>query len=258
MSEPSNEELIDAVDDVLTTTLSLARELAEDDADRSSDCPGWSVRDQLAHMVGLEQVLSGSPEPEIELPPLAHVSTELDAFMEKQVHVRRGLPLAAIADELAGLLPRRLAQLRAHAAEGDPEVRAPIGTRALSASLPIRVFDLWAHEQDIRRALGRPPRIEGPAAEISLGRALLGWTIGLPRQVEGLDGRLVVRVTAPVASETEVTFGAGGAEATLTGDLGEVTRVFCGRGPVDEITAGMLAGDPALVDALRPHLAMTP
>ncbi|MCP3990447.1 MAG: maleylpyruvate isomerase family mycothiol-dependent enzyme [Actinomycetia bacterium] len=254
MSSPSNEALADAVEEVLAATLSLARELTEEDADRPTDCPGWSVRDHLAHMVGLEQVLSGSPEPDIELPPLAHVVTDFDVFMEKLIHVRRDLPVAAIADELAGLVPRRMAQLRAQVGEGDPEVPGPFGQRPLSLSLPIRVFDLWAHEQDIRRALGRQPRIEGQAAEISLDRVLLGWTAGLPKRVEGVDGRLVVRVTAPVESETEVVVGAGGPEVTLTGDLGQVTRVFCGRGGV----ADVMAGDPDLAAAIRNHLAMTP
>ena len=59
VAERSNSELFDAIDDVLLTTLSIARDLTEDDADRATECPGWTVRDQLAHMVGLEQVLHG-------------------------------------------------------------------------------------------------------------------------------------------------------------------------------------------------------
>lgn len=45
MPERSIHVLIDAVDDVLLTTLSWVRDLTETDADLPSECPGWTVRD---------------------------------------------------------------------------------------------------------------------------------------------------------------------------------------------------------------------
>lgn len=254
MTERTNSDYIDAVDDVLLTTLSLARDLTEADADLPTDCPGWTVRDQLAHMVGLEQVLSGAPQPDVELPELAHVTSEIDVYMERQIHVRRRLPLSAIADELAGLRRRRVAELRLLAAEGDPAVKAPRGERPLSAALPVRAFDLWVHEQDIRRAVGLPVRTEGIAAEIALERSLMGWSAVLPKQL-GIDAEVVISVTGPTPSETRVQLGAGGQAVTITGDLGQITRWFCGRStPGDsEIT-----GDPAMVDLVCASLALTP
>ena len=251
----SNLELIDVVDDVLTTTLSLVRDLTEDDAGLPTECPGWTVRDQLAHMVGLEQVLDGAPAPAIELPPFAHVVSDIDMYMEKSVHVRRQLPLASIADELAGFRPRRLEALRRLAAAGDPSVAGPFGDRPLSVSLPIRVFDLWAHEQDIRRAVGVPVRTDGPAGQIALERSLRGWSAALPEQLDGVDADIVVRVTGPAASETRIVVGHGGPTAVITGDLGEITRLFCGRtAPSDET----LTGDVGVVSALGERLGMTP
>lgn len=255
MTDPTIDQLLDAFDDILRTTVSLARDLSEDDADRPTDCPGWTVRDQLAHMTGLEQVLGGAPQPDIELPPLDHVRTDFDGFMERQVHVRRQLPLSAIADELDGLRRRRSSQLRGLAAEGDPEVPGPFGMRKLSASLPIRVFDLWAHEQDIRRAVGLPVRQHGEAASISLGRALLGWTVGFPKALDGHDLDLVVEVTDPEPSTTAVTIGAGGPTVTIRGDLATVTWLFCGRGAATDEVSG---DDPELVAAVRERLAFTP
>ena len=247
-------ELIDAVDDVLLTTLSLARDLTDADADLPTECPGWSVRDQLAHMVGLEQVLGGAPHPDIELPALTHVSSEIDVFMEQQVHVRRQLPLCAVADELAGLRPRRIAELHRLAAEGDPMVKGPFGERPLSASLPIRAFDLWAHEQDIRRAVGLPARTDCAAAEVALERSLLGWSVALPQQLD-VDVELVIAVTGPTASETRIVVGAGGPIVTLTGDLAQITRWFCGRARPGD---GDVDGAPALIDALSSHWGLTP
>lgn len=255
MPDWTNDQLIDAIDDILRTTVSLARDIPEAEADRPTECPGWTVRDQLAHMVGLEQVLSGAPQPSIDLPPLDHVASEFDEYMERQIHIRRNLPLSAIADELDGLRPRRIAQLRVAAAKGDPDVPAPFGARPMSRSLPIRVFDLWVHEQDIRRAMDLPVRQQGDAAAVALDRALQGWTGGLPGKLDGVSGEVVIEVTGPAASRTSIRLGTEGARATITGDLGELTRLFSGRsGP----SANQLHGDTELVDALRDQLAMTP
>lgn len=254
MTGRSIDEIIDAIDDVLLTASSLARDLTEQDAELATECPGWTVRDQLAHMVGLEQVLSGTPHPDIELPPLDHVSSEIDVYMEQQVHVRRQLALGAIADEMAGLRPRRVSELRRLAAEGDQLVAGPFGERLLSASLPLRAFDLWAHEQDIRRAVGLPVRTDCSAAELALERSLLGWSAALPTRL-GIDAELVISMPGSNRSETRVVLGDGGTTVALTGDLGQLTRWFCGRsGPTD----ADVTGDPALVEAVRHGLAMTP
>lgn len=255
MADRTTSELVDAVEDVLRTTLDLAREIGDDEADHATECPGWSVRDQLSHIVGLEQVLNGAPFPTVELPAFDHVLNDFDVYMEKIVHIRRQLPLAAIADELAGLLPRRIAQLRALAAQGDPMVLGPFGERALSASMPIRVFDLWAHEQDIRRAIGLPVRTTGAAADVSLERTLLGWTALLPKKVEGVDGILSIRATGRPSSDVSITLGNGGPTATLSGDVGRLTWLGCGRGRADP---AWLEGDATVIAAVTPHLGFTP
>jgi SCP-2 sterol transfer family len=36
--------------------------------------------------------------------------------------------------------------------------------------MAIRVFDCWYHDQDIREALDRPGYLDGPVADLSLGR----------------------------------------------------------------------------------------
>ena len=253
---PTNHDLVDAVEEVLTATLELARTLTPEQGELATGCPGWTVQNNLAHMVGLETVMSGTPDPKVDIPPYEHVKNKAGRYMERHVEMRRALPLQAVADELAGLIPRRIGQLRALAAQGDPAVPGPFGVQALSRSLPIRVFDLWAHEQDIRRAVGLEPRCDGRSGAIALGQVLTGWSGGLPASVTGLDGQLVVEVTGPGPSSTTIPLGSGGpATATLRGDAGQLTATYCGRGEPDP---GLLSGDPALVAALSGHLAMTP
>lgn len=254
----SNHELVDIVDDVMATTIELAYDLGEDAASLPTDCPGWTVRDQLAHMVGLEQILGGAPAPTVELPPLHHVTSDVHAYMERPVHVRRGLPLVAVADELAGLRPRRIEQMRRQADEGDPEVAAPMGgRRPLSLSTTIRVFDLWVHEQDIRRAVGLPVRTGCAAAGVGLDRALAGWSGALSER-SGAIGSLTIRLVDRGLPDIRIELGEPGDDAAsvlLAGDVGDLLRVFCGRNaPIDDL----LTGDATLARSLAPHLAMTP
>jgi len=253
-AERTNSQLVDAVDDVLLQTLSLARDLSEDDAGLPTDCPGWTIRDVLAHMVGLEQVLQGAPQPAVDLPDLEHVVNEFDEYMEQHVHIRRQLPLSAIADELAGLRSRRIPTLRSLAAEDDPVVPSPFRDQPMSKAMPIRVFDLWAHEQDIRRAVGLPPRVDGAAAEISIERSVLGWTHVVPTLLDQ-PATVSIEVTGRPDLSAEFDVDGGGDEVTVQGDLATLTAVFCGRG---EQPAGVLAGADTLVAALDGRLALTP
>lgn len=253
-AQRTNSELVDAVDDVLLQTLSVARDLSESDADLPTDCPGWTVRDVLAHMVGLEQVLQGAPQPAVDLPDLDHVVNDFDRYMEQQVHIRRRLPLAAIADELAGLRSRRTPTLRSLAQQDDPVVPSPFREQPMSKAMPIRVFDLWAHEQDIRRAVGLPPRVDCAAAEISMERSLLGWTHAIPELLDR-PATVVIDVDGRPDLSTEIEVDGGGDEVVIRGDLATLTAVFCGRG---EQPAGVLEGDDALVAALDGRLGLTP
>ena len=47
-STPSNDDLIDAVEEVLTATLELARTLTPEQGELPTGCPGWSVQNKLA------------------------------------------------------------------------------------------------------------------------------------------------------------------------------------------------------------------
>jgi len=252
------DQLIDAIGDVLAAVVTLGDEtVTADQAQLPTDCPGWTVHDQFAHIVGLEQVLNGAPEPAMELPALAHVVTDLDRYMEKHVHIRRLLPFQSVVDELAGFLPRRMDTLYQTAdEEGDPMVKGPFGERPLSVSLPVRVFDLWAHEQDIRRALSLPPRLDCDAARISLSRSLVGWSKSLDGTLTGVNGLLEVIVEGDDEIEgISVRLGAGGPTVRLQGDVGQLTRAFCGRGEPDR---SLFSGDETLIDALHGKLALTP
>ncbi len=120
----------------------------------------------------------------------------------------------------------------------------------------VRVFDSWMHEQDMRRALGRPGHLTGPVVDASLERfrAALGFIVGkkaaAPQGAAGViattgdneqvvDGRATlvadpppsptVRIVLPFETfialgggrwNLEDALGAGGAELSGDEELG--------------------------------------
>ena len=256
-------DFVDAVDNVLDRVIVIGRSTTDDQADLPSDCPGWSVRDLFAHIVGLGQLLDGAPVPDVDLPDLDHVVNDLDRHMEGPIQIRRGLPLVAVVDELEGFRPRRLTHLRQLAsAEGDPEVTSPFGDpRPLSATLPVHLVDIWSHEQDLRRALGLAVQTDTPAGRFCLTRTLEVWSALLPRKVEGVDAELVVTATGEGSDgqATTIELGAGGQQLGLSGSAAALTRAGFGRGPLEARLADLsLKGPEAAFEAIIPHLVFTP
>jgi len=254
--------LIDCVDLIYREAIDFCRTLTPEQAGLPTGCPGWSVHDQLAHMVGLEQSLVGSSEPTIDLPDFDHVRHDIGRYMESQVHARRPLPFDAIIDEMVGLHPRRLAQMRQQAAEGDIELTMPWGAkRSLSESLKVRVLDLWSHEQDIRLAVGAAPRTEGMDGDLVETRTLGAWQTLLPSSIDG-PGRIHIAFTDGNNGEAVIQLGEaveGQPTLSISGTRSVLTCLGFGRQPVsDYLSAATITGDVALREQVIPHLGFTP
>ena len=254
--------LIDCVDQVYSEAISFCRTLTPEQTGLSTGCPGWSVHDQLAHMVGLEQSLVGSSEPTIDVPVFDHVRNDIGRYMESHVHARRALPFEAIIDEMAGLHPRRLAQLREQAAQGDIELTTPWGSkRSLSESLKVRVLDLWSHEQDIRLAVGAAPRTNGIDGDLAETRTLGAWQALLPRSVDG-PGRIHIVFTDGNNGAVVIQLGDAVENQpmlSISGTRSVLTCLGFGRQPVsDYLSAATITGDADLRAQVIPHLGFTP
>jgi len=124
----------------------------------------------------------------------------------------------------------------------------------------VRVFDCWIHEQDLRRAVGRPGNRDGAAEVLILDRAAAALGFVLGRQVKPPEGTSVVwEVTGPLARTVSVAIEGGRGRAlesppsvpgvVLTLDAETFWRLGCGRiDPVEALADGSvaLAGDEAL------------
>ena len=239
MEQFSTADVIAGLDEVWQSVLEATDAMKETSWELPTDCPGWDVSDQVAHLTGVELMLLGEPAPEIELGERDYVKSDFGASMEVWVEARRSLPGKAVRAEFAETTARRLAVLRALPEEAfDEIVGSPIGQVPMRTFMTVRIMDSWIHEQDIRLALGRPGGRNGLGERVTLARvdAALGGIVGkgaaapegssVAFEIDGpLGGRRRLRVENGKARWEE------GPEATATLFLSQETfvRRFGGR-----------------------------
>ena len=160
----------------------LAASLADDEWDLPTALPGWSVKDNISHVIGIESMLLGDPAPDVDVSHIDRIADDpFGASIESWVEARRATPGPEVAAELDTVVARRTAQLEAMTDDEWAAVGwSPIGEVPYRRFMVVRVFDCWMHEQDIRRATGREGHLEGPCADTALGHftTALGFVVG--------------------------------------------------------------------------------
>ncbi|HEX8003665.1 MAG TPA: maleylpyruvate isomerase family mycothiol-dependent enzyme [Mycobacteriales bacterium] len=258
------EQLVSTLEGTWTGLAAACAGLSEAEWHLPTDLPGWTVKDNVSHVAGLERFFMGEPYPEHELPAeLPHVRDEAGRFMEVLVDVRRSWPGERVLDDLRSMTAARLTTLRALPESAlDEETDFLFGSRWTWRNiLEIRVFDSWVHEQDVRRAVRRPGGLDSEAARVSLRRMLRGLS-RLDSDVPALDGRAVLfTTTGALETASTVTYGAAPADPDVRVSLDWETfvRLVCGRVAYDDVAATVaVSGDVALGEELLRHAAVTP
>jgi uncharacterized protein (TIGR03083 family) len=179
-------------------------------------------------------------------------------------------PGAEVLDAFARIGDVRLAQLRAMSdADLDRPSWTPAGPGTYRRYMEIRVFDHWAHEQDVRTPLDRPGHLSGLGADKSLDEAhiALGYLVG--KRAAFPDGSSVtVHVTGPTARDLHaVVAGRAAVVAELADPAAELSVDFatfmllcCGRiDPEGPLADGrvQLSGDLELAERLARNLSFT-
>jgi uncharacterized protein (TIGR03083 family) len=251
----------------------LCLTLSDEEWTRPTECPEWTVHDQVAHIVGTETHLANEAltakistltEP---WPP--HVHNAIGAMNEAWVHFFRHTPHGALLEEFHRITSVRLAQLRAMPAEAMEALGpSPVGEAPYREALSVRLMDCWVHEQDIRRAVGKPGHREGPIVEQSLDRfrSAMGFVVG--KKAGAPAGSTVVfELTgpAPCTFALEVNERAGVTDTVPASPTVRLVMTaetwWClglGRWSADSVRAGGLVrieGDEALGQAVLNHLA---
>ena len=179
--------------------------------------PAWTVKDVVAHLVGITSDLNAlrfdAPDPE--------------TWTARQVESRRSASVAELE------------------AEWEQEAdRFEEGLRLLGYELGSHyVGDLLQHSQDVREALGR----EDVADDLALAVALDFYVDAFSQALAGNgEGAVVVHV-----GEEAWTAGRGPAVASVTADRLPLLRAFGGRLALGDVRALAWSGD---VDAVLPFV----
>jgi uncharacterized protein (TIGR03083 family) len=197
--------LVAAYRQTIQAVVDLGRTCSDADFDRPTACPGWTVKDQISHIVGLESWLHTGAVPQVTVPDYEHLRNETGRFVEKSVEQRRHMVGSKVVNELETLATERFQQLSSPDLTPETVIRGAWGPAPARESLRTRILDIWTHEQDIRQALGRPGDLDSGAAAVFMD--LLFAT--LPRLVArdaGIPpGNVVIfDVTGPVLGRAGV------------------------------------------------------
>ena len=156
-SEPRHlPELVEAFAQTAQAIVYLARACNDDDLAQPTECPGWTVHDQISHVAGVEAWLCGRKDPRIDVPRYEHIRNDLGKKVEYAVEVRRGRTGAELVAELEHVQAERLSTLRDRTLTDTSIIAGPLGPDQAATVMVLRIFDVWTHEQDIRSALERP------------------------------------------------------------------------------------------------------
>lgn len=269
----TRDETLAKLRDVWTSLTELADGLDDADWARPTDCPGWTVRDQLTHLLAFEWQLAGRPmtlEELTEVPPYVH--NDIGRSNERAMRHWRSRTPGELLAAWREITAERLAQIAA-ATEEDlaADSWTPLGPGTVLDLLQVRILDHWIHEQDIRRAVGRPGNESGPAAEHTVDRMLMGIPMVVGKRAAAPEGASVVlELTGPVERERTVTVRDGRAKpgdrpadptAALYLDSTTFAELAAGRtDPESVIAAARITwtGDDALAHKIATNLNIMP
>ena len=262
-----------ALGEVWASLSDLLGELSEDEWQLPSPLPGWSVQDNVAHIVGTEAMLAGESGPDVQIDreANAHVRNDIGAFNEQWVESLRAVPPNEVLSRFRELTGMRLAALEQMSDdEWNAESFTPAGKDTYGRFMQIRVFDCWLHEQDIRDAVGRPGHESGVAVDVVLDEmaTALGFVVGKKAGATAgqsvtfalTDSGAVVRELHVEVGERAAVVPALSAPATvvLTMPVGVMTRRCAGRvGPDDLLDQVVIDGDLALAAKILENQSYT-
>jgi uncharacterized protein (TIGR03083 family) len=272
--------LVSAYQQTVQAVVDLGRSCTAKDFDLPTACPGWSVKDQISHVVGLESWLHTGEMPRVAVPDYDHIRTEAGRFVEHAVEQRRSMVGSKIVDELETLAAKRVEQFSAPDMTLETVVRGAWGPAPAGESLRTRILDIWTHEQDIRQALGRPGNLDSGGAAVFMD-VLFSQLPKLVARRAGIEpGNVVIfDVTGPVMGRAGVWVEVGeqGGKprgiplfsgvahdgdpldvfTTITLSTDALTRRAAGRGAVDDIHF-TVHGDEAIARRVLESLVFVP
>ncbi len=255
-----------AVDDFTA----LLEQVPDEEWSTPTDLPGWDVHAVAAHAAHLEALLAGAEHDEVEIGDPDHVRSSMGQFTEQGVVARRDRSPDELINEIRSSATTRHTALLTEPPT-DPSAPAPglfgmIGwsTETLLRNRPL---DLWMHEQDVRRALGRPGNLEGPAGIHAADYLAESLGFVVAKKVGAPAGTTVVLEIDGHAPYACTVNDRGRGERLPEPPADPTVRLAMSRGCFIELAGGRRAaesdavrieGDPELGQRIVASLAVTP
>jgi uncharacterized protein (TIGR03083 family) len=209
----------------------LAAELAPNDWARPTDCPGWTVRDQVAHVAGAmagTSLREGSRQRKIAGErSKSSGRLFLDEMNELHIEDRAGLTESDLVRELD---ERAAPAVKARKLLPGPlrRMAIPNGAGLTMGELldVVLTRDVWMHRVDICRAVGRQPELTPEHDGRLVADVVRDWADrhGAPFTLE---------LTGPSGA----IFRRAGDGPTLRHDAVEFCRILSGRAPGEGLLA---------------------
>src|SRR5580658_4295431 len=109
----NRDEIVSLLQEEYAAISAMCHSFDEATWDMQTCLPGWTVKDQLSHMAGTEQMLSGVKSPEVDLSHLTHLKNDIAKLNEVWVEANRPLPGAEVLALFDSVTAGRVDALRA-------------------------------------------------------------------------------------------------------------------------------------------------
>ena len=215
-------------------TVDLLGDLAPDDWERPTDCPGWDVRAVAGHVLGMARMVASPVQFVRQNATAARAGGGIDALTALQVREQAPLTPGEVVARLAAVAPRAVRGRRRLAAVLGrlpiPEMQV-VGERRERWTFGylldvVLTRDTWMHRVDVARATGRDPVLTPGHDGLLVDDVAREWA-----QRHGRPSRL--HLTGPAGGTWST--GTDGEEFVL--DAVDFCRSLSGRGAA----AGLLA-----------------
>jgi uncharacterized protein (TIGR03083 family) len=262
-------ELIAALGAQRARTMELLRGASADEWEKEI-VPRWRLREVAAHLVTTDEgTLTGRVfTAGFTRTGDAQMISKIEAWNDRQVGRWADRPVPEI---LAGLekWSKRMERLARvfPAFLGRPAIVTPFGKVSLLWLVSLRVYDEWVHDEDIRRALGRPsddaPASVRPVAGMIAAGIPVQTTVRIPkgrlgRAALSFDDADTPAIGVDLGTRT-FGFGVEGSDALVTGKTAAVAMVAAHRDPWrdTEASGGLkVEGDRAVAEVLLDALTL--
>jgi uncharacterized protein (TIGR03083 family) len=260
MDATTRVDTVDLLPEVRAALVGLLRDLDDADRVRPTACPGWTVGDVAAHLLGVElaNVSRRRDGHRVDPPPGADLPAWLDAFNEDWVRSARRLSPRVLADllEWAGEWFETHVSGLDLDAPGPPVWWAGPGPAPVWLDVAREYTERWVHQQQIRDAVGRP----GLDGARHAGPVVATFVHALPASLAGAGAPAGTTVELAVTGEGGGTWHARREQAggwslrpgpaaapacRLTGPVADAWRLYAGYPGV----ALAATGDPGLAAA---------